>query len=182
MLAEIKQMEWRVCASFPDYEVSECGDVRRAIGSRTRLKGWRLRGFIDHDGYLRYALIDAQRQKHIVIAHRLVAEAFIGPAPSDRHEVAHNNGSRISNHFNNLRWATRIENTCDMTVHGTAQVGSQNGHAKLSDQDVLDIRRVYREIKERRRVGKISDLARSYGIHHATLTNIATGKSWTHLQ
>jgi hypothetical protein len=179
---EIKQMEWRCCASYPDYEVSECGDIRRATGSRTRLKGWRLRGFIDADGYLRYALIDANGEKQVVIAHRLVAETFIGPAPSPVHEVAHNNGSRVSNHYSNLRWATRKENDDDTVIHGTARVGKNNGNAKLSEQDVHDIRRIYREIKNRERSGKISDLARSYGIHHATVVGIATGKSWGHLQ
>ncbi len=174
-------MEWRSCIGFQDYQVSECGDVRRAVGSRTRRAGWRLRGFIDADGYLRYALFDSEREKHPVMAHRLVAEAFIGPAPSEHHEVAHNNGSRVWNHFSNLRWATRTENTCDMVIHGTAQIGSKNGHAKLLDADVIEIRRIYREIKERRRTGKISDLARAYGVHHATLTKIATGKTWCHL-
>lgn len=181
MSSEVKQMEWRACIGFPDYEVSECGDVRRITGSRTRQKGCRLRGFIDSDGYLRYALLDENGEKQAVIAHRLVAEAFIGPAPSPLHEVAHNNGSRISNHFGNLRWATRKENDLDTIVHGTNRVGEKNGNAKLTEQDVLDIRRVYREIKNHERTGKISDLARSYGVHHATLVQIATGKSWAHL-
>ena len=182
MQGEVKQMEWRAGVGFPDYEVSECGDVRRAVGSRTRSKGCRLRGFIDSDGYLRYALIDASGEKHPVIAHRLVAEAFIGLAPSDRHEVAHNNGSRVASHYSILRWATRKENDADTVIHGTERVGSNNGNAKLSEQDVRDIRRIYREIKNRQRNGKISDLARDYGIHHATLVGIATGKSWVHLQ
>jgi len=181
MSEPIVQMEWRVCVGFPDYEVSECGDVRRAITSRARRKGWRLRGFIDGDGYVRYVLFNAGGQKQTVIAHRLVAEAFIGPAPSGAHEVAHNNGSRLSNHYTNLRWATRKENDADTVVHGTARVGINNGRAKLSEDDIRDIRKMYHEIKNRERFGKISDLARQYGIHHATLVNIATGRSWVHL-
>lgn len=178
MFPDIKKMEWRRCADFPDYEVSECGDVRRSVASRTRITGARLRGFVDGDGYLRYALIDADGSKRTVIAHRLVAEAFIGPAPSDRYEIAHNNGSRVSCHYRDLRWATRKENDDDTIVHGTARAGINNGNAKLTEQDVRDIRRIYREIKNRERSGKISDLAREYGIHHATLVQIATGKSW----
>lgn len=176
MQANIIQMEWRAVADFPAYEVSECGDVRRLNNSR------RLRGFIDVDGYLRYALIDADGNKRAAIAHRLVAETFIGPAPSELHEVAHNNGSRISNHYTNLRWATRKENDDDRDIHGTRQAGAGNGNAKLTEGDVREIRRIYREIKNRERSGKISDLARNFGIHHATLIHIATGKSWAHLQ
>jgi hypothetical protein len=174
-------MEWRACPGFPDYEVSECGDVRRASGSRTRRRGWRLRGFIDSDGYIRYALLDAAKVKRVAIAHRLVAEAFIGPPPSPSHEAAHNNGSRISNHYSNLRWATRKENDADTVVHGTARVGAANGNAKLTEDDVRSIRAEYRAIKNREREGRVSDLAKAYGIHHATLIHIATGKSWAHL-
>lgn len=181
MSENVYPMQWLRCVGFPDYEVSECGDVRRATPARTRAAGHRLNGFIDADGYLRYRLIDPNGEKRTVIAQRLVAEAFIGPAPTDAHEVAHNNGSRIANHFSNLRWATRKENDSDTIIHGTARVGVGNGNAKLTDQDVRDIRRVYRQIKNRERDEKISDLARSYGIHHATLINIATGKSWAHV-
>jgi hypothetical protein len=35
-----------------------------------------------------------------------VAEAFIGPQPSPRHQVAHYDGVRDNNHYSNLRWAT----------------------------------------------------------------------------
>jgi hypothetical protein len=180
-VAEATEMQWRGCIGFADYEVSECGDVRRATASKTRRKGWRLRGFIDGDGYIRYALIDSQDVKQPARAHRLVAEAFLGPPPSALHEVAHNNGSRVWNHVSNLRWATRQENQDDTIVHGTTQAGCQNGNSKLSDQDVRDIRKIYSEIKNRQRRGKISDVARSYGIHHATLINIAVGRTWTHI-
>lgn len=156
-----------------DYEISECGDVRRL--------GRRLRGFTDSDGYLKYSLTMNDGERKAFHAHRLVAEAFIGPAPSKAHEVAHNNGSRVANHYENLRWATRKENDADTVIHGTNRAGSKNGRAKISEQDVSDIRTKYRKIKDREIKGKISDLARSYGLHHATLIGIATGKSWSHL-
>jgi hypothetical protein len=177
-MKEVSQMEWRVCIDFPDYEVSECGDVRRATDSKTRKAGWRPRGFIDQDGYLKYALLDGSGGKRSIYAHRLVAVAFIGPAPSENHEVAHNNGSRVSNHFSNLRWATRLENAGDMEIHETRMGGAKNPNAKLSEEDVRAIRSAYRAIKDGETEGKVSDLARSYGIHHATLVHIAKGRSW----
>lgn len=174
-------MEWRSCVDFPDYEVSECGDVRRTVGSRTRRKGWRLRGFIDQDGYLRYALLRADGSKYHAIAHRLVAEAFIGPPPSEKHEVAHNNGSRISCYFRDLRWATRKENDSDRIVHGTVCVGEKNPRAKITENDVRVIRAEYRAIKESRGARSVSELERRYGLHRATIISIAKGESWSHI-
>src|SRR5690348_17361295 len=108
------QMEWRECPRFPEFEISEWGDLRRVVACRTRRVGDKPRGFIDSDGYLRYVLRDPKDgTKASVQAHRLVAEAFIGPAPSPLHEIAHNNGSRICVHFSELRWALRVENHAD---------------------------------------------------------------------
>lgn len=167
-------MEWRRHPVLSHYEVSECGDLR-GRGNR------RHRGFIDQDGYLKYVVTDDNGVKSPICAHRLVAETYLGPAPSPAYEVAHNNGSRVANHYTNLRWATRSENDSDRVVHGTAPVGFKNGNAKLSEQDVIDIRRKYRAIKDRLVDGKISDLARSYNLHHASLISVATGKSWQHI-
>lgn len=172
-------MEWRACARYPGYEVSEYGDVRR-IQEPHRRKGGRLRGFIDCDGYLRYALTSPDG-KTGVLAHRLVAEAFIGPAPTPKHEVAHNSGSRVSCYHRDLRWATRAENDADTNTHGTTRIGERNGRAKITEADVDFIRREYRRVKHDRVPGGLIALERRYRLHRATIIDIAMGRSWTHL-
>lgn len=175
-------MAWRVCPRFPNFEVSEWGDVRRLVSVHGGTAGSRLRGFIDADGYRRYALTNAEGKKEPVADYRLVAEAFIGPPPTDRHEVAHKNGSRVCAHYSELRWATRLENHQDTFVHGTTPgVGERNPKAKLSEQDVLRLRREYRAIKNRQSAKTVSDLANEFGLHLATVSSIARGKSWRHL-
>ncbi|WP_169194959.1 HNH endonuclease [Devosia sp. MC1541] len=181
-MGEVHAMQWRSCPRFPNFEVSEWGDVRRAVDVHGGSAGERLKGFVDADGYRRYVLTNTEGQKHHVTDYRLVAEAFIGPAPSERHEVAHNNGSRVCAHYSELRWATRKENHGDMKVHGTAPgVGQDNPRAKLTDADVIALRREYRAIKNRLVAKKISDLAKEYGLHHATVCSIVSGKSWSHI-
>lgn len=174
-------MEWRQIVGFPNYEVSECGDVRRCAPSKTRRNGWQLRGYMDPDGYLRYVLRDSDGVKRHVIAHRIVAEAFIGPAPSPDHEVAHNNGSRVSCYWRDIRWATRQQNASDQIVHGTVQQGESNGHHKITEADVRFIRTEYRLIKASRGARSVSELDRRFGLSRAQIIRIARGQAWSHI-
>lgn len=45
-----------------------------------------------------------------VYAHILVTLAFIGPKPSDFHEVNHIDGNPLNNHHTNLEWVTHFQN------------------------------------------------------------------------
>ena len=42
--------------------------------------------------------------------HRIVATAFLGPAPSEQHVVDHIDTNRQNNRPENLRWLTKLEN------------------------------------------------------------------------
>lgn len=175
----VSAMEWRVCPRFPRYEVSECGDLRRS--NRERGNGSRIKGSIDVDGYLRYAVVDAEGKRAPVTAYRLVAEAFIGPQPSQEHEVAHNNGSRISCYFRDLRWATRKQNADDQRVHETVQQGVKNGHHKVTEADVRVIRSEYRAIKASRGARRVGELDQRFGLCRGQIIRIAKGEAWSHI-
>lgn len=172
------QMEWRQCPNWPDYEVSDCGEMRRA-GHVANQPGRRLRGFIDVDGYIRFGVRKEDGTKTSVLAHRMVAEAFLGLAPSEDAQVAHNNGSRILNTPENLRWATCLENQQDRAIHNTHPIGSRNPKAKLTDDDVRYIRRRYREIKEQR--GDVAELDRKFGMCRTQIIRVARGQAWSHV-
>lgn len=174
-------MRWHPCVGYPSFEISEWGDLRRCLSSRTRTIGDRPRGFIDSDGYLRYILRDEEGGKRSICAHVLVALSFIGPPPSPSHEVAHNNGSKVCCHYSELRWASRMENHADIEVHGTSPVrGERNPHSKVTEEQVKEIRREYRKIKNSR-TRSVSELDKKYGLHRATILKIARGKTWTHV-
>lgn len=159
-------MEWRRCRQYPAYEVSECGDLRRGAA--------RLKGHINGDGYLSYSITNDHHHRPVT-AHYLVAVAFLEPPPGPGYEVAHENGSRIGSHFSNLRWATRKSNHADMQVHGTAPKGHRNGRAKLTAADITSLKSEYARIKLDRTGERISDLAKRFGIHHATLCHHVRG-------
>lgn len=175
-------MEWRQIEDLPAYEVSEWGDVRRVVPAANRSIGDRPRGFVDADGYLRYRLTDARGRKQTITAYRLVALAFIGPPPSEVHEVAHNNGSRTCAYHRELRWALRVDNHADMQVHGTSTTrGELNPKAKITEADVRVIRREYRDIKNSRGDRRVTELERRFGLHRSTIISIAKGTSWGHV-
>jgi len=175
-MSEPVNMEWRDAIGFPQYEVSEHGDLRRK-STLTRLKG-----HLNSDGYPEYSIRNEFGQRVHCPAHRLVAEAFLGPRPSGGHQVAHSDGSRLHCHYSNLRWATSLQNHADRRAHGTGPVGIRNPRAKITEKDVLKIRAKYRQIKKPNSGQRVSDLADEYGLHHATILSIAKGRSWSHVE
>lgn len=178
-------MEWRVCARFTDYEVSEYGDIRRATKAFNRPVGHRLRGFMSRDGYVAYAITAAgDDRNHTVMAYRLVAEAFLGPCPGPEYEVAHRSGSHLSAYYKDLRWATRMQNHADVQVHRTAVKGQSNGRAKLTDEQAFELRYEYRKLRNKNfgyRYGGFKALRDKYGISNTAMRQLGDGETWKHL-
>lgn len=171
----MKNMRWTVCVGASGFEVSDYGDVRRA-GTVKRIKG-----YITCDGYIAYSLTCDDGVRREMMAHTLVAEAFIEPRPSPKMQVAHSNGSRLFNHPDNLRWATSLSNHDDRRKHNTGPSGERNPRAKISETDVIFIRSEYREIKSAGKDRSVTELENKYQLHRATIVNIAMGRTWSHI-
>jgi hypothetical protein len=164
--------EWRDVVGFEaHYDVSSDGRVRRKETGRI------LRPWIAGSGY-HYVELRGVNRKRRVTVHILVAEAFHGPRPSPRHEVAHWDGIATHNSAGNLRWATHAENVRDQMRHGTLHTpvlrGSSHPRAKLTVQDVMRIREAYY-----RRRGHLTELGKAYGVHRSTIRRAAV--SATHV-
>src|SRR3954471_1653643 len=96
--------EWRSIPGWPEYQVSDAGEVRR-VGSASGAQVGRILRQLRNGktGYFSVCLSRYADQVRIDV-HRLVAMAFHGPEPSADYVVAHNDGSRTNNHPRNLRW------------------------------------------------------------------------------
>lgn len=167
-------MEWRAAPGFPDHEVSEDGQVRRVVDSRAYKAGYIVRPKPHRRGYLVYCLNNKG-----ILAHRLVALAFLGPPPSSRHEVAHEDGTRTNNHWRNLRWKLPADNQADRKRHGTYMAGEQcTWTTKLLDRQVEEIRSRYSADGKPYIGGSVTmqALADEYGVSLAQISRVVNGK------
>ncbi len=75
--------------------------------------------------------------------HRLVAEAFISN-PENKRTVNHIDGNKLNNCVANLEWATDSENNQHAVDNNlrNIKVGEAVSKAKLTELDVLEIRRL----------------------------------------
>jgi hypothetical protein len=132
--------EWRTCPSWPCYEVSNRGRVRRTKpGRRGGFVGVR-KPYLATTGYW-YLAMRHDGFKKAVALHILIAESFVGPMPNGKPEVAHGDGNKLNNDPSNLRWVSRSENEADKILHGKSNRGERQGRSRLKAAQVLEIRR-----------------------------------------
>ena len=110
---------WRPIPSKPGFEASSLGRVRSWTG--------RILAQAPHIGRYRRVTLCApkSRYKDKQLVHRLVCEAFHGPAPSPDHVAAHANDIGHDNRPDNLRWATHRENVADLIRNGRMHIGGR---------------------------------------------------------
>lgn len=172
-------VEYRPLPGFTGYRVGDDGSIwsRKLIGPSGQLgKRWRkLRPAKGPDGYLKVTLSCAGRQRTKNV-HSLILLAFVGARPQGGC-CCHHNGLRDDNRLTNLTWGTyRKNNGNDRLRHGTHLEGSRCNWAKLTDEQVLEIRQKYATGNYRQ-----LDLAILYGVRQPLISQIIRHVSWKHL-
>jgi hypothetical protein len=167
-------MSVKVNPRFPDYEIHSNGKVFRFKHSgsgRGHNRGpiGEVSGRVQK-GYRGFKLCTEDSGKVYIRANRLIAETFIGPCPSPQYQCAHNDGNKLNNHVENLRWATAKENTSDKEVHGTMLRGEKIGNARLSHDEVREIIETFKGHR-----GDLIAHARKYKVGTTTILNLVRG-------
>jgi hypothetical protein len=111
-----------------------------------------------------------------VLLNRVIGLAFL-PNPEGHPEVNHLDGDKAHNAVANLEWAGRSAQEKHAFAHGLKSIrGSANGNAKLTAQDVLDIRSDHQNNDV-----PIVTLAETYKVSKRTIEDVLKRKTWEHL-
>lgn len=109
--------------------------------------------------------------------HRYYCGQLNGPAPSAQHNALHscNKGKLGCVNPHHTYWGTQKQNAADRTLHGTENVGTRNGNASLTEEDVRRIRRL---LKKHSR----SEVVKMTGATYHVVTDLATGKTYRNVE
>jgi DNA-binding CsgD family transcriptional regulator len=104
-------------------------------------------------------------------AHRVAWEVYRGPIPEGM-LVCHKCDVRSCVNPDHLFLGTPKINSADMTAKGRQARGERHGIAKLTNEDVLNIRRDGRTQRQ---------IAKAFGVSQGVVWNIKSRKRWVHV-
>ena len=145
--------------------------IERAISEAQKKGCWEWPFAKDQYGYGLFLLRGKTTR-----AHRYVCLRVHGEPPTPMHEAAHSCRRRGCINPHHLIWKTKSENESDKLAHGTHNRGTRNGRAKLSEAEVLEIRRLCSMDSERAAIAAIHDVSLT------TVRKIESRKAWAWLE
>jgi hypothetical protein len=170
---------WEPVADCPTrYWVSNLGRVCSDARGRMEI----LKHTITRAGYPSAGVYVRQgEQADTRLIHRMVVEAFVGPAPSSAHtDIRHLNGQHADVRLFNLAWGTRSQNMQDVWVHRKAGVQSPapepTGAWFGGATNDVRLLRVGMELLNEGKLN-IADLGRLWACSPDVAANIAHGKT-----
>lgn len=103
--------EWRTIQSFPNYSVSNLGNVKNNKTGRI------LKASLNQWSY-KFVSLRRNNELKTVVVHKLVAEAFLNkPTGNARYDVNHIDMNRSNNNAINLEYITHAENLLKRDYH-----------------------------------------------------------------
>ena len=156
------------------YEVSNHGQIRNAKTKKIRKQNLLKKGYCFVSGSL-----GSRNKKKTFKVHRAVAETFI-PNPNNLPEINHEDGNKLNNYVNNLKWCTGSENIQHAYDNNLliAKRGEDAYISKLNDDAVQYTREHY--IPYDKEFGT-RGLGRKFNVDHETIRSILKNETWTHV-
>lgn len=167
--------EWLPVREFPDhYEISSLGRLRRVNPYRANQANKARVPQTAKNGYTVY-MLSVGNKPYLRSAHRMVADAFLGPIPEGM-QVNHKDGDKANSYLGNLEIVTQGENMAhSYRVLGRSpnrNYGNRNSRDGLAFVQVQEIRARYAAGGESYRT-----LAKAYSTTSTTIARIVTCSS-----
>jgi len=164
--------KWVPITGNPGYEISTIGNVRsfwRRVGkpgAAFNTWEWKITGVPktlrhsrSHKGYHTVRLKSGQACVHV-----LILQSFVGPRPGPNHDACHIDDDKDRNILENLKWATKAENSLDRLIN--------HGGSKLKRDDIPNIKAALSSGFRQ------SDVARLFGVTQSHVSRIVSGNRW----
>ena len=176
---------WKDIPGFSRYQASNNGNLR-SVNYKNSGKTKNLKPCKSKDGYLKTVLLNDEGKYKNIQVHRMIMLSFFGHSEL---EVNHINGITDDNSLLNLEYVTHSENLLHAYKIGLQlpSNGSKNGNSKLTEKQVLEIRKYVNEIKSSgKRYWNRKEIAAKYGVSEYYIKEIVMNRTtrknvWSHI-
>ena len=160
----------------PRYEVSNFGRLR---SFQNNVKGEIIKGSVIQ-GYKSLNIRLPKGKSFNRYVHKLIAENFVEKPSIDHKFVIHLDFDKQSNHYENLKWATKDE----MVAHNKLNpavinkpIPKRTKNYKLTETKVIMIKKMLQHDNTRLKM-----IAKQFGITHTQLNRIRSGENWGYVK
>jgi hypothetical protein len=160
----------------PHYEISNFGRLK---SFQNNDKGEIIKGSVIQ-GYKSLNIRLPKGKSFNRYVHKLVAETFVKKPSIDHKFVIHLDFDKLSNHFENLKWATKDE----MVAHNKENpavinklIPKRTKNYKLTETKVKMIKKMLLHDNTRLKM-----IAKQFGITHTQLNRIRSGENWGYVK
>jgi hypothetical protein len=146
--------------------------IEDRLFGRVRVVGqcWEFQGSLRENGYGQVSY-KGRPQK----AHRVAWELATGLSPPRGLDVRHSCDNRRCVLPGHLFIGTRIQNMQECSDRGRLARGETNGHCRLTEEDVVDIRTLFAF------GARQQDLAQAFGITQSSISHMVARRTWKHI-
>jgi len=155
---------FKIVIEFPIYEVSNHGNIRKALTRQT------IKPHTGKTGYI-YVSLRYKKRTFNRYVHRLVGKAHIYNK-DNKPQINHIDGVKSNNNVSNLEWVTCSENHKHAYRLGLMSSGEKHPHAKLKNKDIPIIRKMIDDGIKKEYIGEI------FGVGWRHIYKIQNGEIW----
>lgn len=125
-----------------------------------------------------------KQSKEYMAGHKRIATLMGYPKSCDNcgstDEGTRYEWANLSGHYLNVEDYIRLCQPCHIKMDGSANKGESNPNAKLTEDNVREIRRRYKG--DKRGPNTQLQLGKEFGVHQRKIWEIVNGKAWKHVQ